>query len=45
MEENMGTLNDLVRSGKVRYIGTSSIPAWQLQKLNSIAKSYRWKER
>ena len=32
MEEVLDTLNDLVRSGKVRYIGASNLAAWQLMK-------------
>jgi aryl-alcohol dehydrogenase-like predicted oxidoreductase len=30
LEESMQALNDLVRSGKVRYIGCSNFTAWQL---------------
>jgi aryl-alcohol dehydrogenase-like predicted oxidoreductase len=30
MEEQLSALNDLVRQGKVRYIGTSTFPAWQM---------------
>ncbi|KAI7892011.1 NADP-dependent oxidoreductase domain-containing protein [Mucor mucedo] len=41
-EEIMEALNDLVRSGKVRYIGASSMPAWQFQKLNAIAERKGW---
>ncbi|MEM7132901.1 MAG: aldo/keto reductase [Chloroflexota bacterium] len=29
IEETLGALTDLVRQGKVRYIGTSTMPAWQ----------------
>jgi aryl-alcohol dehydrogenase-like predicted oxidoreductase len=32
LEETLGALNDLVRSGKVRYIGASNMAAWQLMK-------------
>jgi len=32
LEESLSTLNDLVRSGKVRYIGCSNYPAWLLMK-------------
>lgn len=32
MEETLRTLDDLVRSGKVRYIGCSNLAAWQLMK-------------
>jgi aryl-alcohol dehydrogenase-like predicted oxidoreductase len=28
--ETLGTLDDLVRAGKVRYVGCSNIPAWRL---------------
>jgi aryl-alcohol dehydrogenase-like predicted oxidoreductase len=30
MEEIMEALNDVVRSGKVRYIGASSMSAWEV---------------
>jgi aryl-alcohol dehydrogenase-like predicted oxidoreductase len=30
MEETLGALDDLVRAGKVRYIGCSNLPAWQV---------------
>lgn len=30
IEETLRTLDDLVRAGKVRYIGCSNIPAWRL---------------
>ncbi|KAL0080917.1 NADP-dependent oxidoreductase domain-containing protein [Phycomyces blakesleeanus] len=42
IEETMEALNDLVRSGKVRYIGASSMKAWQFQKANSIAEKNGW---
>ncbi|CDS07166.1 hypothetical protein LRAMOSA09689 [Lichtheimia ramosa] len=42
MEEIMCALNDLVRMGKVRYIGASSMYAWQFQKLNNIAEKHGW---
>ncbi|CAO3663819.1 unnamed protein product [Rhizopus stolonifer] len=42
IEETMEALNDLVRSGKVRYIGASSGPAWQFQKANTIAEKNGW---
>ena len=37
MEETMRTLDDLVRSGKVRYIGCSNFYGWQIVKANAIA--------
>jgi aryl-alcohol dehydrogenase-like predicted oxidoreductase len=44
LEETLETLNDLVKSGKVRYIGASNMAAWQLMKAldystyNKVAK-------
>lgn len=32
IEETLGTLDDAVRQGKVRYIGASNLAAWQLMK-------------
>lgn len=37
MEETMRALDDLVRSGKVRYIGCSNYFGWQIVKANAIA--------
>lgn len=38
----MEALNDLVRMGKVRYIGASSGHAWEFQKANAIAEKKGW---
>jgi aryl-alcohol dehydrogenase-like predicted oxidoreductase len=32
LKETLTTLNDMVRTGKVRYIGVANFAAWQLQK-------------
>jgi len=37
IEETMRTLNDLVRHGKVRYLGCSNLFAWQILKANGIS--------
>ena len=37
IEETMRGLEDVVRSGKVRYIGVSNHPAWMMMKANSYA--------
>lgn len=42
LEETMSALNDLVRMGKVRYIGASNFYAWQFAKAQSIAKENGW---
>ncbi|KAL2215853.1 voltage-gated shaker-like K+ channel, subunit [Thermoascus aurantiacus ATCC 26904] len=41
-EEIMRALNDVVESGKVRYIGASSMAAWEFQTLNNIAARNGW---
>ena len=40
LEETMSALNDLVRSGKVRYIGCSNFSGWQLMKALAISEKY-----
>ena len=42
VEETMEALNDVVKSGKVRYIGASSMWAWQFAKAQQIAKEHNW---
>lgn len=41
-EEIMRALNDIVESGKVRYIGASSMAAWEFQTLQNIAEKHGW---
>jgi len=36
----MSTLDDLVRSGKVRYVGASNFSGWQLMKSQAVAERY-----
>jgi aryl-alcohol dehydrogenase-like predicted oxidoreductase len=42
LEETLRTLDDLVSSGKVRYIGASNYAAWQLARANAIAELRGW---
>jgi len=42
IEETLQTLDDLVRSGKVRYLGASSMHAWQLMKALGLADRHGW---
>ena len=42
IEETLEALNDLVRAGKVRYIGASSMYAWQLMKMLNVSKANGW---
>ena len=39
LAETLATIDDFVRSGKVRYVGVSNFAAWQVMKANSIASS------
>ena len=38
VEETMRALDDLVRAGKVRYLGCSNLYAWQMVKANGVAE-------
>jgi aryl-alcohol dehydrogenase-like predicted oxidoreductase len=42
MEEIMEALHDVVKSGKARYIGASSMFAWEFERLNNIAEKHNW---
>lgn len=42
LEETMRALDDLVRQGKVRYIGCSNFAGWQLMKALAISDKYGW---
>ncbi|WP_367597456.1 aldo/keto reductase [Pseudomonas fulva] len=42
IEETMEALNDVVRAGKARYIGASSMYAWQFAKAQQVAASNGW---
>jgi 1-deoxyxylulose-5-phosphate synthase len=42
VEETMEALNDLVRAGKVRYLGASSMWAWQFAKMQHVARLNGW---
>ncbi|KZT41584.1 Aldo/keto reductase [Sistotremastrum suecicum HHB10207 ss-3] len=41
-EETMEALHDLVKAGKVRYIGASSMWTWQFANMNQIAERHGW---
>jgi len=42
IEETLETLDDLVRHGKVRYIGASSGPAWRLAEALAVSARHGW---
>lgn len=44
IEETMHALDDLVRVGKVRYIGASNFSAWQLCHSNDLAEMMGWEQ-
>jgi aryl-alcohol dehydrogenase-like predicted oxidoreductase len=39
LEDTLRALDDLVRQGKVRYIGCSNLPAWELMKALGISRA------
>lgn len=42
LEETLDALNDVVRMGKVRYLGASSMFAWQFMKAIGIQRANGW---
>ncbi len=42
IEETMEALHDIVRSGKARYLGASTMYAWQFAQMNSVARENGW---
>jgi aryl-alcohol dehydrogenase-like predicted oxidoreductase len=42
IEETLEALNDVVRAGKARYIGASSMSAWQFAKALAVAERNGW---
>jgi 1-deoxyxylulose-5-phosphate synthase len=42
VEETVEALNDVVRAGKARYVGASSMYAWQFSKMLHVAESHGW---
>jgi aryl-alcohol dehydrogenase (NADP+) len=42
IEETLEALHDIVKSGKVRYIGASSMFAWQFMKMLATADAHGW---
>lgn len=44
IEETLRALDDLIRAGKVRYIGTSQFSAWQLAHSNLLAVLSGWEQ-
>jgi aryl-alcohol dehydrogenase-like predicted oxidoreductase len=42
IEETLQTLDDLVRAGKIRYIGCSNFSGWHLMKSLAISDRYGW---
>jgi aryl-alcohol dehydrogenase-like predicted oxidoreductase len=42
IEETMQALHDIVRSGKARYLGASTMFAWQFERMNNVARQNGW---
>ncbi|HEX8962669.1 MAG TPA: aldo/keto reductase [Rhodocyclaceae bacterium] len=41
-EESLGALDDLVRAGKIRYVGLCNLAAWQIMKALAISDARGW---
>lgn len=44
LAETMEAFHDIVKSGKARYIGASTMYAWQFAEMNAIARENNWTE-
>jgi 1-deoxyxylulose-5-phosphate synthase len=42
LEETLEALHDVVKAGKARYLGASSMPAWQFSKALHLQKHHGW---
>ncbi|MCL6655563.1 alcohol dehydrogenase [Agrobacterium rubi] len=42
IEETLGALHDVVKAGKARYIGASSMYAWQFSKMLAVSQANGW---
>ena len=42
LEETLGALHNLVEAGKVRYLGASSMPAWEFAKALHLQREHGW---
>jgi aryl-alcohol dehydrogenase-like predicted oxidoreductase len=42
IEETLSTLDDLVKAGKIRYIGCSNFSGWHLMKSLALSEKYGW---
>jgi aryl-alcohol dehydrogenase-like predicted oxidoreductase len=42
IEETMEALHDVVKSGKARYLGASTMWAWQFAKAQEVARAHGW---
>ncbi len=42
IEETMEALHDIVKSGKARYVGASTMFAWQFAQMNHVARENGW---
>src|SRR5262249_26914878 len=42
IEETLAALHDIVRAGKARYLGASTMYAWQFAKMNYVGRQNGW---
>jgi aryl-alcohol dehydrogenase-like predicted oxidoreductase len=44
IEESLSALNDLVKFGKIRYVGLCNMAAWQIMKALGTSRQHNWSE-
>jgi aryl-alcohol dehydrogenase-like predicted oxidoreductase len=42
LEETLATLDEIVRAGKVRYIGWSNVWTWRLERIRALTQQHGW---
>ncbi|TCO64776.1 aldo/keto reductase [Actinocrispum wychmicini] len=42
LEETLAALDEIVRAGKVRYIGWSNVRTWRLERIRGLAEQHGW---
>jgi aryl-alcohol dehydrogenase-like predicted oxidoreductase len=42
LEETLATLDEIVRAGKVRYIGWSNVWTWRLERIRALTERHGW---
>jgi aryl-alcohol dehydrogenase-like predicted oxidoreductase len=43
LEETLGTMNDLIQEGKIRFIGCSNYRAWRIERATRVSEAHGWR--